>query len=163
MSHLTWIAWDRPLGDDNYTSRATGRPTGGMPARLYRTVRYDCALSPVSLSLSSLPFLSVAHSFVHLHTSTSLLLVSWSVFSCTFSFRAYVKAAVFDTGVRASLVNTLWRTAIGAVSSAVSIGKYRGRTRRRDLRYRAYIAARLAHEDAKPPTKVILSSFTSCK
>lgn len=89
MSHLTWIAWDRPLGDDNYTSRA-------LRVDL-QECRHDCIilcmLRPCTLTGTLRPRLSLSLSFILVTISSSH----------NFSFRVYVRVA---TGVLAATRST---------------------------------------------------------
>lgn len=112
MSHLSWIAWDRPLGDDNYTSRCGSTYGHAGTTVSYRTLR-PCTLTGTlcpRLSLSIPRSLSRSGPGSH----------GWS-------------AQPFDT-VRYSLY---YHRAAVRVLVMSSTGKYRGRTRalhRYDLR-----------------------------
>jgi hypothetical protein len=125
-------------------ARAAGQPTG-MPARPCRTVRYSRALSPVLLSLASLPLF---------HSSSVILCfphapdLSHSDRLFFFSFRAYVETSM--------PLHRCDRYG-GPMSSAVTrnTGKCRGRTRCRDPRYRAIAAI----SEARVSAMKVISSF----
>lgn len=110
MSHLTWIAWDRPLGDDNYTSRCGSTYGHAGTTVSYRTLR-PCTLTgtlrprlslslslPLCLSLSFpfsfslfiflIPFCPLSRSL-----SPPRLVTASSSSSFAFSFHAYISRA----------------------------------------------------------------------
>lgn len=77
MSHLTWIAWDRPLGDDNYTSRAL------------RVDLQECWHDRIVL------YVTAVHSHRYSSASPLSLYSLVTIFSPhNFSFRVYVRVAI---------------------------------------------------------------------
>lgn len=114
MSHLSWIAWDRPLGDDNYTSRCGSTYGHAGTTVSYRTLRPCTLTGTLCLRPSLFPF----------HAVCPVLILG---------AMRLVGSEAFDT-VRYSLYYHRRPVRVLAMSST---GKYRGRTRalhRYDLR-----------------------------
>lgn len=114
MSHLSWIAWDRPLGDDNYTSRCGSTYGHAGTTVSYRTLRPCTLTGTLCPRLSLLPF----------HTVCPVLILE-------------AMRLVGSRGVRHRAVLSVLSSAAVRVLAMSSTGKYRGRTRalhRYDLR-----------------------------
>lgn len=146
MSHLTWIAWDRPLGNDNYTSRCGSTYGHAGTTVSYRTLRPCTLTGTLRPRLSTISrSLNHARSLARSPSPPRLLLLLLLVPSLS-AFKLARRVSVSATGAAVSSSRGVpVSTGVGRTSATSGIAP----------------SPRLARAKARDATIAILSSRRS--